>query len=272
MSMKKRIDTPELKEIQLNILREVDAFCKLNDINYWLDCGTLLGAVRHKGYIPWDDDIDIGMLRPDFDRFLRLFNDYSSRYKAYSNENKKDFYYPYGKVLDLTTELYEPDEKGLKLSVNIDVFVYDNVPDSDKKVKKMYKRRDFFRTLNIIRNTGITSRRVLRRFIITTIKCLIKLFPSNFFVKKMIKNSKKYMDKNTKRIGDFTSYSEITVDKSVFRDFIDVEFEGNKYPAPIDYDIWLTTFYGNYMKLPPLEERRSHHKFIAYKTVKEEES
>ncbi len=265
--MKKKIETAELKEIQLNILKEVDSFCKLNNINYWIDCGTLLGAIRHKGYIPWDDDIDIGMLRPDFDRFLQLFNDYSSRYKAYSNENKKDFYYAHGKVLDLTTELYEPDETGLKLSVNIDVFVYDNAPDSDRKVKKMYKRRNTFRTLNIIRNTGISSRRFLRRIIIKIIKVLLKIFPRDFFVKKMIKNSKKYADKETKRVGNFTSYSEIVVDKSVFNNFIEVEFEGGKYPAPIGYDKWLTAFYGNYMELPPLEKRMSHHEFVAYKTV-----
>ena len=79
----KQITLEELKRIQLSILDRVAEFCEKNAINYWLDCGTLLGAVRHKGYIPWDDDIDIGMLRPDYDRFLKTFNEKNDVYKVY---------------------------------------------------------------------------------------------------------------------------------------------------------------------------------------------
>ena len=107
----RRIYIDELKKIQINILDQVADFCNKNDISYWLDCGTLLGAVRHKGYIPWDDDVDIGMFRSDFDRFLNLFNQSNERYKVYNIENNNEFYYPFGKVLDTTTILYEPDEK-----------------------------------------------------------------------------------------------------------------------------------------------------------------
>ena len=124
-------------------LKETEDFCRENNINYWLDSGTLLGAIRHGGYIPWDDDIDIGMLRPDYDRFLAMFNKFNKQYQVFSVENDINFPYPFGKVLDTHTVLYEPNEQGVKLSINIDIFVYDNAPEDDKLVEQMYRKRDF---------------------------------------------------------------------------------------------------------------------------------
>lgn len=134
----------ELKDRQIAILDVVDAFCRENNINYWLDSGTLLGAIRHGGYIPWDDDIDIGMLRPDYDRFLAMFNKFNKQYQVSSVENDINFPYPFGKVLDTHTVLYEPNEQGVKLAINIDIFVYDNAPEDDKLVERMYRKRDFY--------------------------------------------------------------------------------------------------------------------------------
>ena len=134
----KEIGVEDLKRIQLEILSVVAEFCEKNGIRYWIDSGTLLGAVRYGGYIPWDDDIDVGMLREDYDKFSEAFNKANEKYKFVCYENRKDFYLPHGKVCDSSTVLYEPDENGYKLSVNIDIFVYDNDPDDDEEFKKMY--------------------------------------------------------------------------------------------------------------------------------------
>lgn len=261
----RKIDIDELKKIQIDILNTVVDFCENNSINYWLDCGTLLGAIRHKGYIPWDDDIDIGMLRPDFDRFMKTFNQEGGRYQAYCIENNSEFYYGFGKVLDTKTVLYEPDEDGMKLSVNIDVFVYDNAPDDDKKLEIMFLKRDLYRNLNLARCLEHKPNgNLIRRSFIYFLRILIKPFPKKYFVEKLVLNSKRHAESNTKRIGNFLGVMKMYCRKEVFNSFINVDFEGQNYKAPIGYDEYLKAFYNNYMELPCIEKQVSHHRFIAY--------
>ena len=261
----KEININELKEIQLEIMDYVHAFCIKHEINYWIDNGTLLGAIRHGGYIPWDDDIDIGMLREDYDRFLKLFNQSSDKYKVYSIENKRDFMYPFAKVLDLDTVIYEPNEEGIKIAINIDVFVYDNAPDDLEYVKKMYKKRDKYNKYYhfLLYKTKIKSE---GKFSLIKDVCkgaLEKISPA-FLCKKIIKNSKRFCNFETTKVGNFTSISKIYCDKKLVSTSIDVKFEDRVYKAPAGYDEWLRAFYGDYMELPPKEKQISHHLYKAY--------
>lgn len=267
MNNKRKIDTEELKEIQLQILKHTASFCDSHGINYWIDCGTLLGAVRHKGYIPWDDDIDVGMLRADYDKMIKLFNLENDRYFFACYETKKDFYFPFGKVFDTTTILYEPDENGFKLCVNIDIFVYDNAPSNQKALKRQFDRRDLYRRLFDYQHySNFANVSLIKKIGGKAIKTILGVFPQDYFIKKMIENCKKYSSEATDEVGNFSSYSRLHCNKRIFSSFVNLEFENSMFKAPIGYDEWLRSFYSDYMQLPPLEKRVSHHSFVAYRT------
>lgn len=268
----RQIDVEELKRIQLEIIDVVMKFCDENNISCWLSGGTLIGAIRHKGYIPWDDDIDLGMLRPDYNKFMKLFNTHNTRYKFVCYENDDKFYMPFGKVFDTSTVLYEPDEKGIKMAVNIDIFVADNAPDDDKALRKMLMWQKIYRSLhmgrvfpafappngNMFRKICVYAFRILMHMIPQVI------LPKNYFAGKLVKLSKTYADTNTKRVGDFVGAHYLAVDRSLFSDTVYGEFEGRKYKLPVGYDSWLRGLYGDYMQLPPEDERISHHHFKAF--------
>ena len=261
-----KLSVEELKNYQLEILDYVADYCEKKNIRYWIDNGTLLGAVRHKGYIPWDDDIDIGMLREDYDQFTKKFNqDSIQRFKVHCIENDPDFYLPHAKVYDTTTLLFEPDETGHKSCVNIDIFVYDNAPDNDDLVKKMYDRRDSLRKkYSIQHKQSIPQGNAIVKAFKYMYRFLYSLLPQ-VRMEQMVENSKQFANTKTKRVGNFTSFTRMTCDRHVFDEFVDIEFEGKTYKAPKGYDEWLHSFYGDYMQLPPPEKRVSHHSFIAYK-------
>ena len=259
----KKIELEELKKIQVDILKYIDEFCIKNNINYYMIFGTLLGAVRHKGYIPWDDDIDICMLREDYDKFMKKFNENQSIYRFSCYENDEKCTIPYGKVFDTSTLLYEPNLKyGRESSVFVDVFVLDNFPNNPNLAKKSYKkyiRYKKFNNLQINRNF-YEKQKEKYNFIRYPIHLLFQLFPKRYFVKKNIKLYKKYINVDT----GYISISGKILSKEVFNSTIKLEFEGNKFISPKNYDLVLKTIFGDYMKLPPKEKQVAHHRFEAY--------
>ena len=266
---KKQLSLNEIKQHQIGILDAVASFCDQNGIDYFLSGGTLLGAVRHKGYIPWDDDIDICMMRADYEKFIRSFNESNDRYKVFSIENDPGFLREYGKILDTHTVLFEPDENGKKLCVNIDLFINDAAPDDDNSVSSMYDRRDYLRRKKIDREQSkyqkVTGFHSLWYFILGVFK---RMIPERYYTMELVKNAKSYDNPESEYIGDFCGYyhgqPRVKVKRTLFSKTSLLEFEGKKYKVPAGYDEWLTALYGDYMTLPPVEDRVSHHRFVAY--------
>ena len=269
----RQIDIDELKKIQLDILDVVMKFCDENNIHCFLDAGTLLGAIRHKGYIPWDDDIDVGMLRPDYDKFMKLFNEHNTRYKFQCLENDPNCLITCGRVYDTKTALFFPNrESGFEVSINIDVWPMDNAPDDDKKLRKMFMRQYICRILHFGRSIPMSSPpngSIFRKtiaYIVRIIMLMIhaSIMPKNYFAVKLLENSRRYISENTRRAGSFMGGHELAMDKENFINFKYAEFEGRQYKIPAGYDEWLTKLYGDYMTPPSEKGKLSHHHFEAF--------
>ena len=263
----KQISTKELMKLQLDILISVDDFCTRNGIQYSLGYGTLIGAIRHKGYIPWDDDIDIVMTRGNYDKFINSFNGFSDKLYVVAPELNWNYYAPYANVCDNRTILYEGDNghNGIEVGVKIDIFPIDATSSDDIDNKRVKNR--ILRLNNILRakryclgnlNTRAKLRLLAYRFLF--------YFRSYSSVQKKIRIlALSYRDTEYEYVDNLVFYPKtIQTPKSYFDKYIDVDVEGYKFKSIKNYDIYLRQIYGDYMKLPPIEQRVPHHGFTAY--------
>lgn len=265
----KEIDLEELKRLQLEILIKIHNFCEANGISYFLGYGTLIGAIRHKGYIPWDDDIDIGMPRPSYDKFLKLFNGTYPNLEVLAPEINWDFYAPYANVFDNRTLLEEGDNshRGINIGVKIDIFPIDGVP-SWRMIYRLERvlTRGLNKILEIKRykvSNDNSFANVVKQVVLKGI-----VFPFRYsYIQKLISSialscsfrKSLYADKIT-----FLNKGQTRVNRTDFEEYIDIEFEGYIFKTIKNYDTYLKKIYGDYMELPPKEKRIPMHNFKAW--------
>lgn len=258
----------KLHKTQVKILDEVDRICQKNNIQYFMTGGTLIGAVRHKGFIPWDDDIDLGMPRKDYKKFIKCCKkDLSSKYILDFFPVNKKSYHLFGKVRIKGTELVESDIKDCKLNheIWIDIFPYDNIK---KEYTKLHYFKNNFRknmqkiiNLKVGINSTLSEYRKKHKVIMTAIDLFVKIIPLKVLMG--ITNMIISLNKNEKSkylscmVGGLALEKETHLKSEVFPT-VKLEFEGKKYPCPKEYDKILTRIYGDYMKLPPVEKRQTH--------------
>ncbi len=257
-----------LKEMELNVLIEFDKICKENNLRYSLAYGTLLGAIRHKGFIPWDDDIDVMMPRADYEKLLALrYN--SSEYKIFDFKNDIDYCYPFAKMCYKKASLYETYRPEKNLGPYIDIFPMDYLPLDNKKALKVANsnRKRIKKVYRLTCSNHCIYKKKDTRFL----KKLYLFFQSFFISNKTRKKylykfeSKVLFEPKSEKILNLVFSDEninALVDIKEFNDLIDVPFEGHSLCSIKDYDRYLTGIYGDYMKMPPEENRVSNHGFI----------
>ena len=257
--MKKITDIHELRQIQIGILDEVHQYCEAHGLRYFLSSGTLIGAVRHKGYIPWDDDIDVYMPRKDYERFLREFKG-NEQYKLLNPAKEPHYYYTFAKVIDLRTRMVEDETVGFEIGVYMDIFPVDYVPDDMKEREHVFKRKKLLykiRRCKISKDNPLHSRLAYwcYRLLPVSVKQL------NLMIQKLIirEEPAQYVCHMTEAgPGVKGCFPAEDIASSV-----DIEFEGKAYKTMVGYKDYLERTYGDYMTLPPVEQRVTHH-FEAY--------
>ena len=262
-------DISELRKIQMDILSYVDKTCREHNIHYSMSGGTLIGAIRHRGFIPWDDDIDIMLTREDYNRLIcsiqEKFNNGERRYKILTHDIDHDFKFPYAKVVDESTIVIE-DVKGCKnFGVFIDIFPIDYIP-SGKCSTLFIKQRVLYYLLNIKRLRWEKGRSFIKNILIIISQfALLPLSDDKIIslMDKVANNASKFPTKRRSCLVWGYGKKEI-VPASIHDNHIDLPFEDRKYMAIKDYDIYLTSLFGDYMQLPPEEKQVTHHDFKAF--------
>lgn len=264
----KQLNDEEIKKEGVRILLNVHKYCLENNIRYSLFYGSLLGAIRHEGYIPWDDDIDIAMPREDYERFIKEYD--NDDFGVMTCYNNKYYYLPYAKVYSKNTIKFEHIRTHKKYSIgfNIDIFPLDvfssldNYHAAKKKEEWLLKKMTFS-----ILPEKITSFKVFLAAVIGIPLWLTRGY--NRYAKKLDKFFINYDRKNIKKefyVGNETNgfNTELVFDKHLFDNLILKTFEGHKFFVTDKYDSALKQRYGDYMKMPPEEQRVSNHSFKAY--------
>ena len=260
----KQVTAREARTIMLDILLDVSRFCDENNLTYFLAYGSLIGAVRHKGFIPWDDDIDLLMPRPDYDRFMELYR--TKGHYSLQSPMDKGAVHEWIKISDDRTLKIEAVDYSVckPLGVNIDIFPIDGQPDNMETF-----RRETDERMRLHHRIEIITRPLkgfpLKGKIATLVYRLIGV---RHYLKKYNQSATKYPYETASYVGYTNPYPwKLYSDrhpKSLFEGRVKVPFEGYEFWAPAGYDTFLRNIYGDYMQLPPVEKQVTHHDHTLY--------
>lgn len=261
--MAEELKCKEIQEYGAKIISNIDEYCRKNELSYFMAGGTVLGAVRHKGFIPWDDDVDLMMPRPDYEKFIRDFKD--DRYIVSSCEYDSDYNTPFARVWDSKTELRFLTSEDKTIGVFVDIFPIDGYPDNSY-IAKLHMYRLKYRRFKI----NAANRKAFLpgekyTFLKKLVKCLWRK-SGNYYSRQLNLLAKKYSYDDCRYVGVTTTTVHIFKErnpKKLYEKTVYLDFEGMKLPAPIGYKRYLQKLYGDYMKLPPEDKRISEHSFTA---------
>ena len=258
------LTTAELRGVQLGVLTEFDRLCRSHDLVYYLAYGTLLGAVRHRGYIPWDDDVDVMMPRADYDRLHRVFAAAAPpNLTLDSPQTQTSWPFPYAKISDDRTELFEPLEEPLPLGVNLDVFPIDAVPSSALTAWAQAQVLRLLRWAVELRYIAAARGREWHHpFALAVGKPVLRRLPVRLLIALFTRVAQVPIGSGGRcgvRVGSF----DWTVPARDLAAPTELTFEGLVLLAPASPSAVLTAVYGDYETLPPSAEQISHHGFTA---------
>lgn len=265
----------DIQKVSLNILKKTAEICDKQGIKYCLAYGTLIGAIRHKGYIPWDDDVDLMMMRPDYEKFLKYYAEHKEEFgclEVMNMDNNPKYPYMITRVSDSRYTIKVKNERDCGLGIFIDIYPIDGIGNSEEEAKALliksckYPSSIFLATRKYY-HFGITKT-WKKRLIKVPAFIYTHIMGKNYFVKKLNALLADLDYDHSEYVGcpAWTNFPYIDVyRKEWFEDLIKVPFEDGEFYAPREYDKVLRITYGDYMQLPPEKDRIYHHMYRAYK-------
>ena len=255
-----------LQELELMILKDFIKICEENDLTYYMYAGSLLGAIRHNGFIPWDDDLDVIMFRDDFERFKKIFiASNNDKYELLCNETNEDYFHLLAKLMLKGTKFEEPwvSQVDFHIGINMDIFVLDDLAEEGFKRNYQLKKSFWYNKIMIMSKIKLDNLPIVTKVITHAGYHILNLFRINpsTLNRKCLNFLKKYKNPNATHVFDISATAEEYPQifrKEDFKSVTRVKFEDIEVNAPVNYDYILKSLYGDYMQLPPEEDRYNH--------------
>ncbi len=253
-------DLRKLQLVQIEILKVIHNFCIINNIKYSIAYGTILGAVRHGGFIPWDDDLDICMLRDDYNKFIELWTD-TDEYILQNHDTNRDFAQSFTKVRKRNTAFVQKTDLGKNYhkGIFVDIFPFDRVPE-----KKLHQKKQMIDVM--LYNLFVREYAPMNNGKLLQLgsKLILKLSRKNKLplkAKKYLKKICKYNKNTNLKLADMSVINTMRMhyDKKLLEKIVDIKFEDTYVKVLEDYNSFLKIRYGDYMKLPPEEQQTWYH-------------
>lgn len=273
--MKNELPIKEVQKISLEILKVISDICEELQLRYFLIYGTLIGAVRHKGFIPWDDDVDIMMPRPDYDKLLEYLYANISKYpnlKVFNHDVCAEYPYMITRISDDRYEIIMDNEKPYGMGVFIDIYPYDGLGKTKKEALKYGLKGDRMSSLcyqaTRKKMKMETTVSVFRKIIKIPVFLFSKLCGKDIFQNKLEKLARVKSYDDSEYVGCVVWLSGGEKDifpREWFDEYVMMPYENYMFRAPKEYDAMLRHIYGDYMVLPPVKDRIGHHYYKVYK-------
>lgn len=260
MSAIRKIDNAEIKIVLLDLLKKFDDICRRNNLKYSLCGGTLLGAVRHKGFIPWDDDVDVFMLRNEYEKFCSIFGEEKKgKHIELLNYFKKGYYATFAKIVDTRTFSME-NKRTERLGVWIDLHIIEKLPTKDirfyEQIIKDVKQIRYFGSVNYLTNDSRNGFAYFLKVTKAKVARLVKKGILRKHIESFITNNQGN-DEISFSFGDKVDFW-CKLPNLDFEDLVELDFEDLKVMCIRNYDVYLKGKYGNYMEIPKPEDRILH--------------
>lgn len=262
----REIGKEELKKIQITILRSIHEFCEQQNLRYSLSHGTLLGAVRHKGFIPWDDDVDIMMPRPDYERFRITYPGFNPHCSVQSYHNDDSYWFNFLKVYDNRTLFIECAARN---GVYIDVFPVDGFPENQQERSSILDRATILLNHDLRWATKEYKVKILRKdYVLHYLKYQYRNLLVDSRQHTIIKIDDLFLnnpfDESPVAGMFFFDRMQAILPRLIYEQYKLIEFENSFFSCIEDTHVYLHSLYGDYMQLPPVEERVGRHNIHAY--------
>lgn len=262
------------REVQfqsLGILLDIDAVCRANSIKYFIIFGTLIGAIRHGGFIPWDDDIDIGMTRGNYEKFLKCYKD-EGKFRIVNQYTDNHCPFMISRISDDRFKLVSDYGPDYEIGIFVDVYPYDGVGNDENSIEtivRLSQRYSKGLSKSLEKNPMLSIKNLhkgIKKWLLLPMFPIAKLIGEKRYRVGLNKLAEMYPYDDSKFVGCVTwaLIKRECFKKKWIEEIIDIEFEGQKVMAPRYYDDMLRTNFGDYMELPPEEDRIGHHFYRIY--------